>query len=272
LGGLVEMENLKRIHEKELEALKDQQAAEMQALLDKQAEATAEEPTEIVPDPVYLKCTHCGALIIEEQWVINEEMKRGPVGMPICPICDRFNIEERADGTEILVSNRIRLELPFTKEQVDALDKVKKEMKVLKKQEEKLMPSVKPFLVENGISQFEYQGHKMYMAYQNRGTMNEEMLLGIIDDKIESLKIKINECVNITDEVVLMAELEELESAIAIERKTAPDQVKSLLANGKITLEEIAPCMVPNIVPVFYLNSKPKKEKDTTANGFGGMF
>jgi hypothetical protein len=213
----------------------------------------------------YFKCSHCG-VVTSEGWKENEAPENGPIGFLICPVCEKVNAEGREDNGEILVATHREIVAPFTKADLDELDRVKKEIKALDKQEEKLVPKIKPFLVQNNITQFEFEGHKMAVAYQNRGSMDEEALLAILDSKLAMLEFLEREEGDDIDD-----KKEAYNSAIVVQRKTNPDAVKKLLVDGLLSIEELATCMKPNIVPVFYLNAKPKKEK-AAPSGFGGMF
>jgi hypothetical protein len=175
----------------------------------------------------YLKCPECCAVRQEDDW---EEGK--------CPACGAVSEEA---PTEIVA--------PFTKSDLDRLDEIKKKKSELEKEEKKLSPKIKDFLVSHGISDFPFEGHKMFISYQDRSTMNEEKLVELIKEVLTP---------------------EEIVERNALKEVSNPDAITKLVAEGRITMEQLSECKILNIVPVFNLNPKPKRKKSEAVDAFGG--
>ena len=138
---------------------------------------------------------------------------------------------------------------PFDKTILDELDMTKRLKSDLDKKEKKLVAQVKEFLVAEGITDFNYEGHQMTIGYQDRGFMNEEKLISVLEEKFDQEVLNKYEAIKVT-------------------KVTSPDGIKNMLSEGLITVEELLPCKVKNLIPVFHLNAKVKKE----TKEFGGLF
>lgn len=188
----------------------------------------------------YYKCWHCGAVRSELEWNEKSDFEKGLCN---CPVCNGSN-DPCSDEAPILVV------APFTKKDLDELDKIKKEKSELEKKEKKLAPKVKNFLTDNDISDFVFEGHRMLIGFQDRGTIDDDKLVALIREVLSQ---------------------EEIESRNALKYTSNPDVVKDLISEGKITMEQFAACKIPNIISVFNLNPKPRKEK-SAVDAFGGGF
>lgn len=175
----------------------------------------------------YIKCSSCGAVRPLSDWENDT-----------CPVCNEFEVGEL---TKIVA--------PFTKSDLDRLDEIKKKKSELEKEEKKLSPKIKDFLVSHGISDFPFEGHKMFISYQDRSTMNEEKLVELIKEVLTP---------------------EEIVERNALKEVSNPDAVTKLVAEGRITMEQLSECKILNIVPVFNLNPKPKRKKSEAVDAFGG--
>ena len=89
----------------------------------------------------------------------------------------------------------------------------------------------------------------MNIGYQDRGFMNEEKLISVLEEKFDQAVLNKYEAIKVT-------------------KVTSPDGIKNMLSEGLITVEELLPCKVKNLIPVFHLNAKVKKENKE----FGGLF
>lgn len=196
--------------------------------------------------PSYFKCVHCGAVHVVSEWEDNVENESY-----VCPTCHNESFE-LGDSRE---PHRESIEVKFIKANLDRLDEIKKEKSKLEKEEKKLAPEFKNFLVNNKITKLNYEGHNMVVGYQDRSTMDEEKLVALIYSVMDR---------------------QEIVATDAIKKTSNPAVITQLLKDGRITLEQIAKCTIPNIIPVFYLNPKEKKEQDsepktTVQSPFGGM-
>lgn len=184
----------------------------------------------------YLKCPKCGTVTEDTAWA---EFWDYSTDTGRCPNCNEAGLTPE----EILV--------PFTKEDLDKLDNIKKQKAKLEKEEKDLLPKVKNFLVQHEISQFKFDKHVMVVTYQDRSTMDEEKLVKLLQEKFDE---------------------ETLQKYNALLYKSNPDAVTELIKDGLLTLEEISECKIQNKVAVFNLNPKPKKKKKENSDSFGGMF
>jgi len=214
---------------------------------------------EIVP-MVYLKCGKCNVVSVDSNWNQDEN------SIMICPVCGAFNVPVDQLETMLLEQQSanagkeetmgdpfvawVEIVATFTKADVDALDEIKKQKSELEKKEKKLAPKIKDFLIANKISEFPFEGHKMCITYQDRSTMDEDKLVELLKETLTQ------------DEINTLGALKEVSN---------PAVIPQLIADGRITMEQLSACKIPNIISVFNLNPKPRKKKsDTVADPFGG--
>jgi hypothetical protein len=217
-------------------------------------------PTEEKISLVYKKCGKCHVVSIDSDFEQIAE------GILVCPVCGAHNVSE--DRLELFAAGEVAddegnpvesvekvswtdIVAPFDKSYLDKLDEIKKKKADLEKEEKKLAPKVKDFLVSNKISEFPFEGHKMVISYQDRSTMDEDKLVALLKEVLTE---------------------EEIETLEALKQISNPAVIPQLLTEGKLTVEQLASCKIPNIISVFNLNPKPRKEKsDTVQSPFGGM-
>lgn len=227
--------------------------------MEEQKDLNEQAATEEIVPIVYLKCGKCNVVSIESNF---EEVADGIL---VCPVCgahnvsldklDSFMVGEVADdeGNPVESTEKVawvEIVATFTKADVDALDDIKKQKSELEKKEKKLAPKIKDFLTANKISEFPFEGHKMCITYQDRSTMDEDKL-------VELLK-----------ETLTQGEIDDLG---ALKEISNPAVIPQLIADGRITMEQLSSCKIPNIIAVFNLNPKPRKEKSgTVSDPFGG--
>ena len=217
-------------------------------------------PEEEIISVLYIKCGKCNVVSMESNWTQDEE------SIMVCPVCGALNVaanelermllEQQSDnaGQEESMGAPfvawIEIIAPFTKQELDSLDEIKKHKSDLEKLEKKLAPKIKDFLVANKIVDFDFQGHKMFITFQDRGTLDEDKLVALIKEVLDP---------------------QEIDMLGALKQISNPAVMPQLIADGKITMEQLSSCKIQNIIPVFNLNPKPKKEKAEVNPFAGGM-
>lgn len=173
-----------------------------------------------------------------------------------CPVCGLVQGEGEGgweDQPCDCIGELVEVEVPICLADLDRLDEIKKKKSELEKEEKKLAPKIKEFLVNNQINTLKYGKHNLVITYQDRSTMDEDKMVNLIKK--------------------VMSPNEIIETN-AIKEASNPEAVKNLVREGRLTMEQLSTCKIPNIIPVFNVNPKPKKElsEKTTPNPFGGMF
>jgi hypothetical protein len=190
----------------------------------------------------YYRCSKCNKVHDGSKWI------RGEKGF-ICPACAGVN------------SELARFDFSFTLKDVMYLLSVKEELSDLKETEKELTARIKPILVQQGITEFNYEDYKLSVTYTDKGEVVDEKLIALIDRKIQDIEQKIADSQSNIEVDFLLKERDMLSAAIVIKRSTEPNVVKALVTSGKITLEELADCKTSNIVPTFTPKGLKKKKK-----------
>jgi len=181
---------------------------------------------------MYLKCELCGVSRSVDAW--RTELGESEQSIP--PVC--YCIDEGSELKEV--------EVPFALQQLNRLDEIKKQKSELEKEEKKLAPKVKSFLVDNKISSLQYEHHNLVIKQQDRSTMDEDKVVALIKELMSP---------------------EEIQATGAIKEISNPEAITTLVKEGRVTMEQLGACRIENIVYVFSVNPKQKKElKSTESN------
>lgn len=225
------------------------------------AEELVKQEDENMPSRIYRVCLNCGVVTTPDKWNADKLSFNGrEFDGETCPGCGSFHMHDItefndfvAEAEDVPAVYTMRFITPvFTVDEVIELDKIKKAMADYKKQDEAKSPKIKNFLLENGIREFDFEGQRMFITFQNRGKMDEDRLVEVIRECCTEAQIKAYD---------LMKEI------------VKPDALERAIADGLVSMKDLAPCMVPNMVPLFSLNPKPKKgSKKGPESGFGGNF